>query len=54
MVGRLGNLDGFNGPCEEKTRINLEINVISVTNMLWLSLSHSWFLVNTHVTVLLA
>jgi hypothetical protein len=34
MVGRLGNLDGLNWPCEEQTHINREINVISVTNVL--------------------
>jgi hypothetical protein len=28
MVGRFGNQDGFNWPCEEENHINLEINVI--------------------------
>jgi hypothetical protein len=34
MVGRLGDLDGLNQPCEEQTHINREINDISVTNAL--------------------
>jgi hypothetical protein len=53
MVGRFGNQDGFNWPCEGQIHINLEINVISVTSMLWLSLSRSWSSVNTHVTLFL-
>jgi hypothetical protein len=28
MVGRFGNQDGLNWPCEEENHINLEINVI--------------------------
>jgi hypothetical protein len=29
MVGRFGNHDGFNWPCERQIHINLEINDIS-------------------------
>jgi hypothetical protein len=32
MVGRLGNHDGLNWPCEGETLINLEVNVISDLN----------------------